>query len=243
MIRNLANDFHIASLPLGPIDTNSHILYQNGKAWIIDAPLDSLEAIRKVLRQEQLEPQALLLTHGHYDHMGSAATLRQAFQLPTWASLQDQLLFQNPHIMSAFIMSAFAGNFALQPVVIDHPLDLDFENKRSVTFWLNSWLEVAAYAMPGHTAGGIAFYFPQANCVMTGDQLFRGSVGRSDLPGGNFARLSASIRKSLYSLPKETIVFPGHGEPTTIGHEMQHNPFVPMSITRNITRPCDRFNS
>ncbi|WGK70061.1 MBL fold metallo-hydrolase [Candidatus Haliotispira prima] len=230
-ISELQNGFLVASMPLGPIHTNSHIIYRKypvgtyeGKALIVDAPFNSLTAIGDFLSTERLEAQCLLLTHGHWDHMGGASLLRQKQNLKVWASTEDSLFFENPQIMSAF-----AGNLELRPVTVDVPLDLKFPGarKQQSLRW-DSWpeLEAEAFAMPGHTPGGIAFHFPQAGCVMTGDQLFQGSVGRSDFPGGDFSLLSASIQDSLYSLAPETVVFSGHGEPTTIGREMQHNPFV-----------------
>ncbi len=232
-ICRLNHGFQVISLALGPIQTNSHILYQKadkqekGQAIIIDAPINSLESIRNVLIQEELDPKALLLTHGHWDHMGGAAALQATLNLPVWGSPADQLLFENPHIMSAF-----AGDFDLQAISLDECLDIHFDicadQAQNLDFTLPEWpeLKITAMPMPGHTPGGLAYYFPQPTCVMTGDQLFQGSVGRSDFPGGNFEMLSASIRQLLYRLAPTTQVFPGHGAPTTIGQEMQHNPFV-----------------
>ena len=217
-------------MSLGPIETNAHIIYQDGKALIIDAPLNSFNTINGFLVEQKLEPQALLLTHGHWDHIGDAQILREVLQVKVWASQQDRLLFENPEIMRSF-----AGqNIPLRPVTIDCLLNVDFFQKNTQSAicsvnWGDSVLELIVYAMPGHSPGGIAFYFPPAGCVMAGDQLFYGSVGNSDLPGGNFELLSASIRKLLYCLPPETIVFPGHGEHTTIHHEMDNNPFVRCS--------------
>ena len=224
MITKLKNGFYVASMALGPINTNIHILYNNGVALIIDAPLDSLEFVQHFLKQQQLEPLALLLTHGHWDHMAGAAAMKQALQIETWGSRNDSLLFQSPDIMSAF-----AGSLSFEPVGIDHFLDIEFdaklENQLSLQHSIGI-MEFEVYAMPGHTAGGVAFYFPKAACVMAGDQLFRGSVGRSDFPGGDFELLAASIRQSLYCLPRKTIVFTGHGEQTTIDYEIRYNPFV-----------------
>ena len=219
--------FQVATMALGPIDTNAHILFARGRALIVDAPLDSLSAITGFLTSENLEPQALLLTHGHWDHMGGAAALRRHYGLEVWGSVHDGLLFAKPQIMSAF-----AGNRALQPVAIEHPLRAQFGPSNepvSEPVVLEGWDTIEALSMPGHTPGGIAYYFRGAGCVMSGDQLFAGAVGRSDLPGGDFSLLCASIRRSLYSLHTQTVVFPGHGPPTTIGREMQHNPFVRAS--------------
>ncbi len=224
-ITQLRDDLHVASMPLGPIQTNTHILYQNNNALVIDAPPGSLASISGFLRSEKLELHALLLTHGHWDHIGDATALSRKYQRPVYGSRLDQQLFRNPQLMSAF-----AGDFDLVPIDLDVELALDFrQGPRQSVLKISSWPELAieALAMPGHTPGGIAFYFPQAACAMTGDQLFRESVGRSDFPGGDFALLSASIRSSLYQLPGQTMVLPGHGAATSIGYEMQHNPFVP----------------
>ncbi|MEM9424149.1 MAG: MBL fold metallo-hydrolase [Spirochaetota bacterium] len=221
MISSLKNGFSVASMPLGPIDTNCHILYQGSQALIIDAPLDSLSAIRNFLEERKLDPLALLLTHGHWDHMGGAAVLAQTLGLPVWANRNDLLMFESPQIMRAY-----AGDWELKPVNIDYFLDFADSNAPFIPITIGEF-QAEAYAMPGHTPGGVAYYFPQADCVMTGDQLFRDSVGRSDFPGGNFELLAASIRKSLYQLPGETVVFPGHRNTTTIRREMECNPFVP----------------
>ena len=228
-ITALQAGFQVATMSLGPIDTNAHILFALGKALIVDAPIDSLPTISGFLAAQRLEPQALLLTHGHWDHMGGAADLGKHYRLEVWGSVHDGLLFAKPQIMRAF-----AGDRELQPVAINHPLHAQFgssSENMSQPVVLEGWndLEIQALAMPGHTPGGTAYYFCGAGCVMSGDQLFAGAVGRSDLPGGDFSLLCASIRRSLYSLPAQTVVFPGHGPPTTISQEMQHNPFVRTS--------------
>jgi glyoxylase-like metal-dependent hydrolase (beta-lactamase superfamily II) len=214
-------------LPAGPIQTNAYLLTapERGEAVLIDAPGDVWADVQPILEKEQCRLIELWLTHGHWDHMQGGAEIVRAVGARTSGHAADQAMFESPQMMERF-MGARPG---LQPVKIDRwvkhgdtlaALGLDFEVRH----------------VPGHCPGNVAFYLAapafaeasvrQAGVVFVGDALFAGSIGRTDLPGGDFAQLEQSIRTQLYTLPPPTSVFPGHGPATTIAAEQHSNPYV-----------------
>lgn len=217
----LKNSYVAITLPLGPIYTNAHILYrsEDNSALIIDAPISSEKFVVQSLAELNIKASALLLTHGHWDHIGGAAALKSLLDLPVYAGQGDHLLYTDPSRMSDYAMG-----FHINPVEVDH-IVTDQEVLEI------AGIRIKALAMPGHTPGGLAYYVEEAGCVFTGDQLFFHSVGRADFPGSNADDLEMSIRERLYKLPHETIALCGHGGCTNIGEEYCNNPFVPGRIS------------
>jgi hydroxyacylglutathione hydrolase len=175
------------------------------------------EAIVGWIDRERLEPAAILLTHGHSDHIAGNAALRRRWPgLPIMIGRHDAAKLGD----AAANLSAPFGLPLVSP-----PADrLLTDGER---------LEVGGFVLdvreiPGHSSGHVVFVLAEASppVVLGGDVLFREGVGRSDFPDGDAAALAAGIRRRLYTLPDETLVLPGHGDPTTIGHERRHNPFV-----------------
>ncbi len=204
-------------LPGGPIQTNAYLLTEpkTGEAILVDAPEGTWARIQPILKKEQCRLTAVWLTHGHWDHTQGAAEVVRGSGAPVYAHRDDQPLIETPEVMRPLLLPGLE----IEPVTVDH--------------WVEDGAAVAALGervgishVPGHSAGSIQFHFPGAGAVFAGDVLFRGAVGRTDLPGGDPDTLEDSIRSRLYTLPDTTTVFPGHGGPTTIGEEKANNPYV-----------------
>ncbi len=161
-----------------------------------------------------LELTAVWLTHAHFDHIGALAEVHRQFPVPVYLHENDRELFEH-----AAESAAFFGIRLEQPALETLPLN------QGQTLSLGAH-EATCLFTPGHAPGHTAFYLPRQNLVFAGDALFQGSVGRTDLPGGDPAQLLASVRRELLTLPDKTIVLPGHGPATTIGIERRMNPFL-----------------
>lgn len=211
------NELHVQAFELGPIGTNAFLLWEeDGRdAILVDAPPDAKAAIEPVLKLRDLQLKALWLTHGHWDHMAGAWEWSED-GLETLGHEDDRPLFENPAVMSTFALPG-----------------MDFRPVQ-ITRWVEDGEELEAFGRkaevfhcPGHCPGNIVFHFPQEARCFVGDVIFSGSIGRADLPGGDFPTLERSIREKLYRLPDETILHPGHGPDTTVGREKATNPYVP----------------
>lgn len=204
-------------LPAGPIQTNAYLLTapERGEAVLIDAPGDVWAEVEPILAEQKCKLTELWLTHGHWDHMQGGAEVVRATGAKVLANIEDRVLIETPEIMERFM----GENMGLEPVHVDRWIGQG--EKLSAL-----GLEVEVRHVPGHCPGNVMFYFAAAGAAFVGDALFNGSVGRSDLPGGEFAVLKKSILEQIYTLPEKTVVFPGHGPKTTVAHERASNPFV-----------------
>jgi len=207
----------VHALPSGPIQTNAYLLTdaKRGEAVLVDAPGDVWGQVEPILKREGCRLTLLLLTHGHWDHTQGAAEVVRKSGAKVFAHADDRVLYETPEFMKPLL----PPGIELEPVWVDLWL------KDGETFdALGDRVQVGH--VPGHCPGSLSFYFPAAGIVFPGDALFRGSVGRTDLPGGSFEQLENSIRTRLYTLPDGTVVYPGHGGPTTVAEEKAHNPHV-----------------
>ncbi|HZW08723.1 MAG TPA: MBL fold metallo-hydrolase [Phycisphaerales bacterium] len=201
---------------LGMWETNCFVLWVEGSpaCWIVDAGFEP-DPLVEFARREGLSPEALVLTHAHVDHIAGVSAVRAAFPgLPVWIHGAEAAWLASPMLN----LSEAAGVPLTAPgpdATLEHGQELDLAGSR--------WRVLHT---PGHSPGGVALYCEGGALLLGGDALFAGSVGRTDLPGGDFETLAASIRTRLYTLPDETRVLPGHGPPTTIGREKRANPFV-----------------
>ena len=204
-------------LPAGPIQTNAYLLTspERGEAVLIDAPGSVWADVEPILREQKCQLKELWLTHGHWDHTQGGAEVVRETGAKVLAQIEDRVLIETPEIMERFM----GQRMNLEPVHVDR--------------WIGQGEKIAALGLevevrhvPGHCPGNVLFYFAQAGTVFVGDALFNGSVGRADLPGGDFAILEKSIREQIYTLPENTVVFPGHGTKTTVAHERATNPYV-----------------
>jgi hydroxyacylglutathione hydrolase len=176
------------------------------------------EAIVAWIEAAGLEPRAILLTHGHSDHIAGNAHLRARWpDLPILIGRGDAAKLTDAE-------ANLSAPFGLP--LVSPPADRLLEDGERLDL---AGLGLTVRAIPGHSAGHVVFVLDGESppVVLGGDVLFREGIGRTDFPDGDFPALAAGIRRHLYSLPAETIVLPGHGEPTTVGHERRHNPFVP----------------
>lgn len=187
-----------------------------GPAVVIDAPPDPA-GIARLLAAHDLTPVALLLTHGHIDHMGGAESVRTLGAL-TYVHPDDDYLTMDP-------VGQMRALFGMVPPG-DYPAPtqrIDLTDGMTVTV---AGLSFEVRHTPGHTPGHCCFLLESEGWLFSGDQLFAGSVGRTDLPGGSWEQLLESMRTRVLDLPDDTRVLPGHGPETTIGRERRTNPFL-----------------
>lgn len=204
-------------LPAGPIETNAYLLTEPvlGAAVLVDAPDQIWEEIEPILDQQQCSLQELWLTHGHWDHLQGAAQVIRATGARVRAHPDDRAMIENPAEVARFL----GGQIKLDPVKVD--LWLEPGERIGI---LDTWVEIRH--VPGHCPGNVLFYFQKLGFAIVGDALFKGAVGRTDLPGGSFSQLERSIREQIYTLPENTVVFPGHGPKTSVADEKANNPYV-----------------
>ncbi|WP_438482859.1 MBL fold metallo-hydrolase [Oleiharenicola lentus] len=204
-------------LPSGPIQTIGYLLTdaQLGEAVLIDGPGDIVKRIQPILAKEGVKLTEHWITHGHWDHMQDSAKVKREFGARVIAHKADCAMLETPEIMEA----RMGRSMGLEPVAVDAWVE-----QGDVLKALGREFEVRH--VPGHCPGNILFYQAEGKVAFVGDALFNRGVGRWDFPGGNFNELANSIRTQIYTLPDETIVFPGHGERTTVGEEKAENPYV-----------------
>ena len=207
------------TIQVGLYEVNCSILSEDGKAWIVD-PGHEADRIAALLEKKELKPEAILLTHAHFDHIGAVPGLLERFpELPVYIGEKDMAVVSHP----------------MNQLPPDYPPVKKPERLRAICQESLASLEdlkplerlekLEVIETPGHTPGGVCYYFPAEKLLLSGDTLFAGSVGRTDLPGGNMATLVESLKK-LTALPDDTLVIPGHGPQTTIGAEKRSNPFL-----------------
>ncbi len=206
-------------VPAWLAETNAYILAEEsgGLAVVIDAPPDP-DAIGAVLIQHDLTLSAVILTHGHIDHTGSSGELARATGASVYVHPDDDFLTLHPveQLQAMFGMTP--------PGVYDVPEK--FESLGDGDRIGLAGLEFEVRHTPGHTPGHCCFYLEQEETLFSGDQLFAGSIGRTDFPYGSLAALMTSMEKKVMVLPDDTRVLPGHGPETTIGRERTGNPFL-----------------
>lgn len=205
-------------LPSGPLGTNGYLVTEPaaGAAVLIDAPGDVWPAVARLLAAERVELSDIWITHGHWDHTQDAARIAAETGARVTAHPADRTLLEHPEVMAVF-----GGMAAGVPPV---PVSRWLAEAGETLSWAGHVVEVRP--VPGHCAGSVLFYFPADGRAFVGDAIFRGSVGRTDLPGGDAALLERSIRTQIYPLPEATELYPGHGGATTVGRERRDNPFV-----------------
>jgi hydroxyacylglutathione hydrolase len=208
----------IQTFTFNPLQENTYVLYDETRSCVIIDPgcyeKQEKQALEEFIRSKELTVTHLLNTHGHVDHVLGNAFVKQTFGVPLYIHSKDEATLR--------AVETYAANWGFvryEPAQPDHYLN----EGDTVTFG-NSMLEVLF--VPGHAPGHIAFYSADQKICIGGDVLFRGSIGRTDLPGGDFDTLIASIQTQLFPLGDDVVVYPGHGGSTTIGHEKRYNPFL-----------------
>jgi hydroxyacylglutathione hydrolase len=200
------------------LQENTYLLYdETGEAVVIDPGcyIPSEEnTLAGFIKDNKLILKALLSTHSHVDHVLGNAFVKRTFQVPHYIHPLDAQT-----LLSVKVYAPMYGFAQYQESEADH-----FLNDKEVFAFGNTQLEVLF--VPGHAPGHIAFYQQEHKLVLSGDVLFQGSIGRTDLPGGDFDTLIHSIKSRLFPLGDDTTVYPGHGPKTTIAREKRHNPFL-----------------
>ena len=210
----------VAVFKLLLFEVNCYVVYdpEEKKAAIIDPGIvdnREIEAIDAFLKKHDLDVVAVINTHLHIDHAVANSGLAQKYEVPVMAHGDDKFLGDNL-VKQA---QSFGLPMKMESAGVSHYLK-DGEKIR-----IGSG-ELEVIHLPGHTPGGIGLYDAKDGFLISGDSIFEGSIGRTDLPGGDLARLLESIKKRVYSLPDSTVIYPGHGPATTVAREKASNPFV-----------------
>ncbi len=202
---------------VGPFQENTYLLVRANAALLIDPGFTTESEwapVRGRLERDGLELAAIWLTHAHIDHVLGVERVLAWRKVPVRLHAADRPVLEQNHLRAPlFGLSIPPMTFATEPLSGEGMLE-------------DGPFRAGQLNTPGHAPGHVAFHFTDEGYVIAGDALFRGSIGRTDLPGGDFDTLARSIRTKLYTLPEATVVWPGHGPQTTIGHEKAHNPYV-----------------
>lgn len=201
-------------MSLGELGTNCYIIYDDVNALIVD-PGGEPEKVIDFLDENKLLPQAILLTHAHFDHIGGVDMLRKHFKLDVYLHEAEENWLGDPSLNRS-------TSFMRREVITSAPEHLLKPGRMQLASFSFEVIHT-----PGHSPGSVSFIFPEAHFVVSGDVLFEQGIGRTDLPGGDMHQLVTSIKVGLYQLPDNYLVYPGHGGKTTIGAERKLNPYVP----------------
>ena len=202
-------------LPVGMLQCNCSIFGDEAsrEALVVD-PGDEIESILEVLARHQLKVKAIVITHAHIDHLGGAQKQKLATGAPVYMNAADDELRRHMDMQAAWL-----------GIETPEAAAIDVEAKDGDRLVVGT-TEVHVLHTPGHTQGSICLWMPAEGKLVAGDTLFRDSIGRTDLPGGDGRQILRSIRDKLLALPGETLVFPGHGDSTTVERERQFNSFL-----------------
>lgn len=202
--------------PLGPVQTNCYIIQDQKNNCLIVDPGEEGERVIQHIESEHLKPVAILLTHGHFDHIGAVDSVRDHFNVPVYIHESEAETLTSPEANGS---TRYPG----LPLIQNRPADYLIEEE--------GLMELGPFSFevrhtPGHSPGSVTFVFKEDGFAIVGDTLFNGSIGRTDLPGGDMETLLTSIHEKLLSLDEAFIVYPGHGPATTPKEERSRNPFL-----------------
>ncbi len=215
----------IAGFTAGSFQANCFVLAPEagGPCVVVDPGEGSEQPLDELLRQHRLDPVAVLLTHGHFDHIFAVTPVCDGNDIPAWIHPEDRVLLSDPmRALSTDAQQFFGGRIQLrEPRDVRALADGTSLELAGLTFTVDH--------TPGHTRGSVTFRSVHADghdLLVCGDTLFAGSIGRTDLPGGDHSQMLTSLRDKILVLDDETVVLPGHGPTTTIGRERASNPFL-----------------
>lgn len=203
----------IEALQLGMIATNCYLVINTEtRAMLIIDPADEAERVSERIRSMNGRPEAILLTHGHFDHIGAADQLRKQYDIPVCAMEGEEEILED---VGKNLSGMYGSGYTVKP----DRLFRDGEQFELAGF------SICALHTPGHTVGGCCYYLKEESVLFSGDTLFWCSVGRTDFPTGSMNKIVESLHSRLFVLPDDTVVYPGHGEQTDIGYEKRYNPY------------------
>lgn len=212
---------HLQVFTFNPFAENTYIIYDDaGHAFIIDpgcADAKEFQQLKSFIETKKLNPVAILNTHCHIDHVLGNFQIKDYFKIPLWIPAGEKEVFASVKI--------YAPNYGFYQYT-EASVDSFLQKNQLIE---KGEIKIECLFVPGHSPGHLAFYLPNENFVINGDVLFNGSIGRTDLPGGDFDTLMKSIFEVMYALPDDTIVYTGHGPETTIGKEKISNPFCALN--------------
>lgn len=199
---------------LGQVGTNCYLVVNHtAEECVLIDPADSPDVIDEMIKAGGCRLAAVLLTHGHYDHILAAEEIRKRYNAPVYASCDEKELLSDTQMN----LSAMYG--------INTALSADVWHKDREVLKL-AGMDIEVFHTPGHTKGGSCYYFSCIDTLFSGDTLFAESVGRTDFPTGSMSELVRSIKEKIMILPDTTKVFPGHGESTSVRYEKKYNPYL-----------------
>ena len=205
----------VGKFVLGPVATNCYIgINEETKECFIVDPATCPPEFVSYIKNAGLTVKAVLLTHGHFDHIMGLDALLKEFPVPVYAHEAERDVLESEQLNSSASMLGQPYSFSGADYVT---------NRQDVRI---AGFEIRVIYTPGHTIGGCCYYIEKEKALFSGDTLFHGSVGRTDLPTGSMGQLVSSVRDRLFVLPDDTKVYPGHMEETTIGYEKKYNPFI-----------------
>ena len=205
----------VGKFVLGPVATNCYIgINEETKECFIVDPATCPPEFVSYIKNAGLTVKAVLLTHGHFDHIMGLDALLKEFSVPVYAHEAEREVLESEQLNSSASMLGQPYSFSGADYVTNR------QELRIAGF------EIRVIYTPGHTIGGCCYYIEKEKALFSGDTLFHGSVGRTDLPTGSMGQLVSSVRDRLFVLPDDTQVYPGHMEETAIGYEKKYNPFI-----------------
>lgn len=212
----------ISKFVVNPFGENTYILWDDEcrDAVIIDPGMctpDEYKAVKTFFSENKLIPKAILLTHQHVDHIMGVGFLVDEYDCEVYGHLADNQLGEKADVQ----VRMFNLPYNVKPFTVTHPVS----DNEELSFCGET---IKVLHTPGHSVGGVIYFLPQSGCAFTGDTIFQMSVGRTDLIGGNFDTLIDSIKLKVLTLPDETVLYPGHGDSTTVSDEQRYNPFLKM---------------
>ncbi|MCI5587840.1 MAG: MBL fold metallo-hydrolase [Lachnospiraceae bacterium] len=204
-------DFRI----VGPVQTNCYfIMNPERKECIVVDPGDEAENLESFMMKKDVRPVGILLTHGHFDHIGAVEELKKKYDIEVYANKEEEDTLKDPNVNLSMPMMGNAISIKADKLLSDgQVIELMGE-------------KIKCIHTPGHTVGGMCYYLEDRDCLFSGDTLFQESVGRTDFEGGSMSEIVKSLKEKILTLPDSVKVYTGHGLMTSIEHEKMYNPFV-----------------